>query len=307
MKGIADEVLQHQRYTCLIEFGDLRAFLTPHLLIVIHRNDRHRAFVTPVLGSPAQTLAEHLPGVPAIAAILALETASAVENSWPFSQAVAPPVLITSDDNRLTFASVNLGDQRSVSIKAEPIDPGNPAEWGLDLSGRHRVASAAELAQHTDVVSTERTAVGDDAPTLLLLAIDMTPWILSARDDGAVAIVLCRAQTPGAAAGFGAALDVSEDADAPHGYSPILAVCGEPFTGQFMDHLRELRRTWGRRVMWTVSQETTIDLFAPDQNAVLVVIDAFDTVRAIIPLDGRGAEETEIAQEIRAALATQPK
>ena len=158
------------------------------------------------------------------------------------------------------------------------------------------LAGAAPLAQ------TARVRVGDDAPTLLMLSLDMRPWLLGARDSGAAAIVLSRAQTAGTAAGYGAALDVAEGEGAPLGFTPVLCVCGEPFTGSAIDHLAELRRRWGDEVKWTVSRETTIDRFAPESAAVLVVVDALDTVRAIIPLDGRGGEQAAIADEIRAAL-----
>jgi hypothetical protein len=168
---------------------------------------------------------------------------------------------------------------------------------------RERVESVRDLLKPRVGGEEDLVRPGDDAPPLLLLGIDMRPWILASRDAGAVALVLCRGETPGASAGFGAALDVSEDEGAPLGYSAVLGVCVEPFDRPLLDYVRELRNRWGRSVKWTVAPERTIDRFAPRADAVLVVIDALDTVRAVIELDDRGSDQSELADEIRAALA----
>ena len=286
----------------VIEFGDLRAFVSQHVLVVTPEHDRQRAFVAPVGGEVSATLTEHLPGVPAWQVIAALEGPAAAARAWPLASAASEPLIITGDDGRLRFASVDLGGGRGVRLSVEPIEPGEANDWLPDLVGRRRVGDVTALTAPAPLAHRSKVRVGDDAPTLLLLSLDMRPWTLSARESGATAIVLSRAQTAGAAAGFGAALDVAEDTDAPLGFSPVLGVCGEPFAGSAVDHLEELQRRWGDEVKWTVSQETTIDRFAPESAAVLVVVDALDTVRAIIPLDGRGAEQAAIADEIRAAL-----
>ncbi len=286
----------------VVEFGGLRAFVSRHVLVVIPENDRKRAFVAPVGGDISGALATHLPGVPAWQVAAALDGPESIARMWPLSAAVSPPLIIAGDDGRLRFASVDLGEGRGVRLSVEAVDAGDTEDWMIDLSGRRRVGNVAALTAKTPLAHTERVRVGDDAPTLLMLSLDMRPWVLSARDAGAAAIVLCRSQTAGVAAGYGAALDVAEDPEAPLGFTPVLGVCGEPFAGAAIDHLDELRRRWGDGAKWTVSQETTIDRFAPDAEAVLVLIDAFDSVRAIIPLDGRGGDQAELAGEIRAAL-----
>jgi len=286
----------------VIEFGDLRAFVSEHVLLVTPEHDRQRAFVAPVGGEVGAALAEHLPGLPAWQVVAALEGPGAAARAWPLSSGVSDPLIITGDDGRLRFASVDLGEGRGVRLSVEAIEPGAAEDWLPDLVGRRRVGDVSALTAPAPLAHKSRVRVGDDAPTLLMLSLDMRPWILSTREAGATAIVLSRAQTAGSAAGFGAALDVAEDEDAPLGFTAVLGVCGEPFSGSAIDHLEELRRRWGDEVKWTVSQETTIDRFAPDSAAVLVVVDALDTVRAIIPLDGRGAEQAVIADEIRAAL-----
>lgn len=287
----------------VVEFAGLRAFVTPHVLVVERLGDQRRAFIAPAHNDPAGAFREYLPGVPALQVALAFNQSGVLP--WPFDVPAARTRLSAAADGRFRFASTELGTGRRVTISAESIDPGDPAEWLVELSGRRRVTSVRDLATPAAPSALDGTTirVGDDAPTLLLLAIDMQPWILGSRDAGAVAVVLCRAQTPGAAAGYGAALDVAERDDAPLGYTAILGVCGEPFNVPLMDHLRDLRFRWGSRVKWTVSPETTIDLFAPDHDAVLVLIDALDSVRAIIPLDGRGADQSALEAEIVAALA----
>lgn len=286
----------------LIEFGELRAYVTENVLVVTPENDRRRAFVTPVFGSVSQTLAEHLPGVPAWQAIALLDDADAAEKAWPLDRAASTPVVITGDKGRLRFASVDLGEGRGVRLSVEAVEPGDPSEWIDDLRGRRRVRDVASLTAPATIPHTDAVRIGDEAPSLLLLTLESAPWILEARDAGAVALVLCREQTPGAAAGYGAALDVAEDKDAPLGFTAAIGVCTPPFEGRSAAHLEELRRRWGESVLWSVSTETTIDRFAPGAKAVLVVIDAFDSVRAIVPLDGRGGDQGELAEEIRGAL-----
>lgn len=290
------------KWGAVIELGELRAFISQNILVVTPESDSARAFIAPVGGDLAGALQEHLPGAPALQAVAALQGADAIGKAWPLSAAVSPPLLVTGDDGRLRLASVDLGEGREVRLSVEAIDPGEAAEWVVDLSGRRRVSDVASLTSPTPLAHTARIRVGDDAPTLLMLGLDMRPWVLSAREGGAAAIVLCRSQTAGVAAGYGAALDVAEGAEAPLGFTPVLGVCGEPFEGRAVDHLAELERRWGPEVKWTVSQDTTIDRFDPKAEAVLVVIDAFDSVRAIVPLDGRGGDQAEIANEIRAAL-----
>lgn len=305
-RGATSEVItvwtdpEHEEAT--VRFAGLRAFLSRDSLVVERADDRSRAFVAPVEGSPAGTFREHLPGVPAVQ--IALLFGQPDEAPWPLGEAASDAKVFASPEGRLRFATVDLGQGRratlTVDVAAEEaarLDAPDPDE----LTTRRLVRSVEALV---DPPGAEPALVrpGDDAPALLLLGIDLRPWILGSRDAGAVAMVLCRRQTPGAGAGFGAALDVAERDDAPLGYTAVLGVCGEPFDRPIIDHLRDLRDRWGAGVLWTVSPETTIDRFAPDADAVLVVIDALDTVRAVIELDGRGADQPDIEREIVAAL-----
>jgi len=283
----------------VIELGGIRAALTRHVLVAVREGDSRRAFVAPVSGDAGETLAEHLRGAPAIPAALAMGgTAGSV---WPLSVAEDPVVVLTKT-GRLSLVSASLGDGRSVSIRFEALDPADAPAWGVSLEGRSRVSSLASLAEFDEPVDTGRVRVGDDAPMLLLLTLEVRPWTLRSRESGAVVLTLCRGRTPGASAGYGASLDVAEDDDAPLGFSAEIGVCGPPFGGDMLAYLRGVRDLWGGDVKWSVSPETTIDRFAPGAQAAVVVIDAFDTVRAVIPLDGRGNEQTAIAGEIREAL-----
>jgi len=283
----------------VIELGGIRAALTRHVVVAVREGDEGRAFVAAAGRDAGEALAQHLPGAPAIPAALAMGGSPGAV--WPLSVAEETVVVLTSE-GRLGLITADLGGGRSVSIRFEALDPADAPAWEVSLAGRARVGSLERLAVFDEPADTGRVRAGDDAPTLLLLTLEVRPWTLKSRESGAVALTLCRARTPGASAGFGAALDVSEDADAPVGYSAEIGVCGEPFGGEMLSYLREVRDLWGGNVKWTVSPETTIDRFAPGADAALVVIDAFDTVRAIIPLDGRGNEQTAIAREIREAL-----
>jgi len=290
------------RGTAALRLGPLVAHLTRKTLIVEREGDPSRAFVARALGSPARALAEHLPGVPAPQVALSFGEPDAPV--WPLAEPGASATLFATPEGRLRFATIDLGSGRRVTLTvdaASPDEAPGPAPAPEELATRRLVSSVAVLAEPPPPAS-RLVRAGDDAPEMLLLGIDMRPWILGSRDAGAVAVVLCRTQTPGAGAGYGAALDVAERDDAPLGFTPILGVCGEPFDRPLLDHLRDLRNKWGSSVMWTVSPETTIDRFAPEDEAVLVVIDALDSVRAVIPLDGRGADQPLLEREIIAAL-----
>lgn len=283
----------------LIELGGIRAALTKHVVVAVREGDGERAFVATAGRDAGEALAEHLAGAPAIPAALAMGGSPGAV--WPLSADDDAVVSLTSE-GRLRLITADLGGGRTVSIRFRALDPAEAPAWEVSLAGRARVGSLEQLAAFDEPAATGRVRAGDDAPTLLLLTLEVRPWTLKSRESGAVALTLCRGRTPGASAGFGAALDVAEGADAPASFSAEIGVCGEPFGGDMLSYLREVRDLWGGNVKWTVSPETTIDRFAPGADAVLVVIDAFDTVRAIIPLDGRGNEQTAIAGEIRGAL-----
>lgn len=298
------EVLTVPGRAALVRFGAFRALVSRDFVVVERVDDATRAFVVPVTDSPGRTFREALPLVPVPQVALALDPDPDASLPWPFTDPDAAVDVRVLRSGRLRTIAARLDRGRSVRIRSEPIEGLGPEAfegWTVDLDGRERVGSVHELATRSPNAGPARA--GMKAPPLLLLGTDMAPWTLRSRETGAVAVVLCRGASPGAAAGLGAAWDVAEDEAAPLGYTAVIGVCVEPFEQRLIDQMRALREQWGDNVRWTVSPETTIDRFAPDASAVLVVIDALDTVRAVIPLDGRGDEQDELAGEIRDALS----
>jgi hypothetical protein len=284
----------------VVEFAELRASMTRKRLAVERVGDPSRVYVAPVRTTPAATFAERLPGVPAIQVALAFGEPELA--CWPLNEPGGRFRVDESETGRLGLVVAEPEHGERVRLDIEAL-PATEAPEAVAVANRTRVESVRDLLRPSDGRDGGLVRAGDDAPPLLLLGIDMRPWILASRDAGAVALVLCRRETPGASAGFGAALDVSEDDRAPLGYTAALGVCVEPFNQPLLDHLRELRNRWGRWVKWTVAPETTIDRFAPQADAVLIVIDALDTVRTVIELDDRGSDQSQLAREILAALS----
>lgn len=222
-----------------------------------------------------------------------------------------------------------------VRARCEAVDPGPRSSWAIGLDGRTRVASIADLRTTVselgvgDVLSdlsfqdrhdvrwslgaAMAGAVDPDVGVLLLFRPDpgsdggispdvaagiaalQTCWRRSVlrdaeRESGGTNSVRSRLVL-----GRGVAVFRLE-AFAREGLERLFVSWADEAESQSKHGVRTLPGAQG--LLWAPTGVSSIDRIAPDSRAVLVVVRADRTIRAIVRLDGRGAEPAAITAEL---------
>jgi hypothetical protein len=326
----------------LLELAPLRAYFGDGRMVVVSTSapDKYyeAAFHPPLTNATVQQL---LPPVPApqlvIASGLRAQDAADLTPYTPavsFSSAIAstrvrPPVMLISgtsntgpvtlmvdvQSGRLSRFTADIGGPQptSIELSCRAAEPGDPAQWSPDISGRQRVADLSELRPSPPLP----LKAGDRAPDLSFSHPEQRVWSLletmGANPDRPVALVLWRwsreAQRADAAmkAAQGASRVISRlGGEFPRHAGPGFAAVTLELADYTGVLLAELGRRWksgaadAPELYWSPSAARSIDRFAPEADAVLVVIAPDRRILSIIPLDGR--REEDLLLQVRSLL-----
>jgi len=314
--GGAAEIIVHidPDGAVLLEMGALTLWAGEEMVEGVVESNRGAYFAAPRAGRPIHhVLWRHLPWTPLPQPGLAFDSAPQAPDVLPFagpfswetgqvdddgslfaahgeSPQAAVTLIADVETARLRRAAVmRRGDARTDRLRVEPIDPGDPSQWRPDTSGRRAVSTLADLALIEPEIDP-----GDPAPEILLLTLDGRPWRLSEAAGDPAALLLFRADTPGAGAGREALERLAER-------HPTLvarwAVVLDQRDRSLFQRRDALAEEWGPELLWTVAHESTIDPFAPNSGAAILLVDAAGVVQGALPLDDRAGDVDELTEE----------
>lgn len=251
------------------------------------------------------------------------------------STALGPVVLVVNDTGLLERANgyvpvqTGLGageraGQAAVEMVFEPVEAGL-GRWEIDTANRERVRTMADLKP-----APAEVPIGSALPGLGLMGPDLAARTLreelagfvsrpTERGSGPVlmAVVLHKANVAEAQdLAFKAtmalrAVKKSLDRRRLAGESPdagaarlfILPVAVFDLADFRPDRPRALAEEWapaGETVLWTSAGGSLLERFAPGVEAVLVLVDEDQRVRAILPLEGKADSADGLIEEVRA-------
>lgn len=228
---------------------------------------------------------------------------------------------------RLVVAGASVGSAQRVSITARPEPIDKPASWKPAIDGRQARDSLSEILRVPATVH-----VGDPLPRLACVREDGRAW--SIRDvltpPGAsngieaspgVALLLMRATVDGTPADLSdvraalsairaidrdrvreAAISGSTQQVARLKGVPCVVFELESFSAQDFDRIaRDLTDLAGDDpgIVWTSPARQSIDAVAPNAASVAVIVDAGGVIRAVMVLDGLGAEPSTLDARLR--------
>jgi hypothetical protein len=213
-------------------------------------------------------------------------------------------------------ADLEAGGQTRLIVECEPLEPGDPAGWGVDLSGRRRVSGLAALQPLGPAI-----AVGDPFPRLRVvtvaspdervLGVEPQPGLFP--ESRYYAALLVRDDLPAEttrAAAEAAISGITElrrellrgrldgRLDKRVRFAELVGVVQAQTTEGMLERVAQQSGAWLAAVepvaeaerpvlAWTGGEGRLIDRFAPGAAAVVVLYDGAGVIRAIVPLDGR--------------------
>lgn len=214
----------------------------------------------------------------------------------------------------------------TLELLSTPLpDAGDPSTWRIDTTGREQVHDLTELFRQERPV-----APGAPVGELLLFDLELNAWSLTQAQAAAdrktpppVVLILFRADAAaqatsvfddalsGARALTRLAATTTPPAADPSDM-PFLAVAAAVFELNAFrrDRLVQLQHAWNEQLdqtaglavplLWSVHPGQTIDRFAQDASAALVVVDADGRCRGVVHLD----QAADRLDELTAQLAT---
>jgi hypothetical protein len=243
------------------------------------------------------------------------------------------PVVITTQGPRLRTLVIDLAQHKTIlTLRFSPVAPCDPAKSALDIAHRQRVPSMDDLRPRSGILR-----VGSRVPPMPITQAGGQAWdigLLAQPPHGAaregvkpaehVVLIFLRQPPSGAPADrrfnpdqLAAILRrmradafkprIPEDADkdpgaavARIGLAPVF-VFAAPKPEEIMASLASEGQKWGPDVLWTTDPKSTIDLFAPGVDAVVVILDTDHVLRAVVPVDPTQTAE-QVADQIAASL-----
>ena len=305
--------------TVMLELGPLRAVVRDGELRVTHerRGDRYARFPAASRSIPA-LLADALPPLPMPDFALAFDDPANPVHLTPFPgdfvwtaalDSATEPQLVLLGQSRDAIVSYVIdtntwrlivgvittpGSRLRIEMRYEAIDPGDPAQWRLDLRGRSPVPTLAQLQPGGADINP-----GAPAPPMVFFTIASEPWRLEIDHRGPIALLLFREASPAVLDARDALRQSAAALEHPIDIQPVLVT--EKLVGiDLFERIGQTVHAWGSPVLWSVSPDATIDRFT-DAPACIVLIDAERTVVGIVDI-GAGESLEQETQRIDEAL-----
>lgn len=252
--------------------------------------------------------------------------------------AVLATLVIDASTSRPTRFSAVLPDSAELRLDFQPIPPGEPASWAIDPANRTRVDSLTALRTRRGDAAIARTVPEMtlmDAQWRAWEYLNVFRPMAVAPSPTHLVIIFIRetaaapfgTPTPGAAAAEAQMLAIEASLAAPrdgsggdagdkqprpavrpvHVIVPVMLKMDEA-SRRKVEAAVKLRDAAGAKnappgaLVWAPSPERTIERFAPNAEAVAIVIRADNSLAGVIQLDGRADKPEQISADLRTAL-----
>lgn len=296
------------RLTALVRDGDLR---------ITHKQRGDRFALYEGDGRPIGELLEaSLPPIPMPHIALAFEGAENPEHLTPFPGAIAWTNAIENEDGFIVLLGIGAGTTVSYIVDSqtrrlhtgvitvpnsklriemgfEAMDPGDPALWALDLQGKKPVPALAQLQPGgVDIFP------GAPAPPMAFFTLSSEPWQLETSHSGDIALLIFREISPAVLAARDALEAAIQESGKDIDVQPVL-VTSRLVGIDLFERIGQTVHAYGEPVLWTASQEATINRFTTGP-ACIVLIDAERDVRTVVHVGQRSARAAEAERITRA-------
>ncbi len=304
--------------TAMLELGRLTALVREGDLRITHQQRGDRFALYEGGGMTIGDLLESsLPPIPMPHLALAFEGPERPEHLTPFPGEIAWTTAIENEDGYIVLLGIGAGTTVSYIVDSETrrlhtgvitvpnsklriemgfkaMDPGDPALWSLDLQGKTPVPALAQLQPGgVDIFP------GAPAPPMAFFTLSSEPWQLETSHKGDIALLIFREISPAVLAARDALEAAINESGKDIDVQPVL-VTSRLVGIDLFERIGQTVHAYGEPVLWTASQEATIDRFTTGA-ACIVLIDADRTVRSVVHTGQRNDRAAE-AGRIRNAI-----